>query len=42
MLGVGVIVAAGFVAALVVRSRRSEDAPVESDLDARRDVRMAG
>jgi hypothetical protein len=42
MLGVGVIVAAGFVAALVVRSRRSEDAPVESGLDARRDVRMAG
>jgi hypothetical protein len=42
VIGVGVVVAAGILAALVVRFRRSEDSLVESDLDARRDVRMAG
>ena len=42
MIGVGLIVAAGIVAALVARSRRSQDSPVVSDVDARRDVRMAG
>jgi hypothetical protein len=42
VIGVAVIVAAGVIAALVVRSRRSEDAPFESDRETRRDVRMAG
>lgn len=42
VLGVGLIVAAGLVAVVVVRSRRREDPPVDSDLDARREVRKVG
>jgi hypothetical protein len=40
--GVGLIVAGGLVAAVVVRSRRREGPAVESDLDARREVRKVG
>ena len=42
VIGAGLILAAAFVAAVIVRSRRRDDSRSESDLDARREVRMAG
>lgn len=42
VIGAGLIVAIGFVAALVVRSRRREDSRSESDLETQRAMRKAG
>lgn len=42
VFGVGLIVAAVLVAAVIVRSRRRKDPSFESELDARPDVRMVG
>jgi hypothetical protein len=42
VIGIGLVVAAGVVTALVLRSRRSDDSPFESELDERPDVRRAG
>jgi hypothetical protein len=42
VIGASLIIAAGCVAAVIVRLRRRSDSRSESDLDARREVRMAG